>query len=70
MRPLVVVKLEPRVAERAARGVAAREELGEVDRFVLFDLRVDVDQPEVVGEAGEFVYDDGGAAFEGLLKVS
>ena len=66
VRPLVVIKLEPRVAERAAGGVAACEELGEVDGFVLFDLRVDVDQPEVVGEAGEFVDDGGRAAFEGL----
>jgi hypothetical protein len=42
VRPLFVVKLEPRVAQRAARGVAACEELGEVDGFVLFDLWVSV----------------------------
>lgn len=40
MSQLLIIELESRVAKRSAHGVAAREELREVDRLVLLKLRV------------------------------
>jgi hypothetical protein len=40
MGPLLVIELESGVSQGAASGVAACEELRQVDGLVLFDLRV------------------------------